>query len=317
MRPYLFKIPLWHPIYVRSYGVLLAVGALVGIWLAARRAHKVGFEKQRLVDAGVLIVLWGVVGARVFYVLGNPGQFWQPAAGVVGFLKGLLKFVGGALAVWHGGLVFYGGLAAAIGYMVFRHTLGAGRTERHKLAELWDIAAPSALIGLGFTRIGCFLNGCCYGRPTEYWPSVRYPPGALIFADVMDAGTWLHQHYYDLAKRSGMVPMGSTWSFLVHPTQLYSALFGWLFGGFLYWYWPRRKGNGEVGGMFLIGYTMFRFSIEFIRVNPPVFGWAPFSIAQWLSLLGFAFGVWLLLAARGAIHSPWRWIGLLPASQAR
>jgi phosphatidylglycerol:prolipoprotein diacylglycerol transferase len=95
----------------------------------------------------------------------------------------------------------------------------------------------------------------------------------------------------------------------VHPVQLYAAVFGWVFGALLYWYWPKRKGNGEVGALLVLGYSVFRFLIEFMRINPPVFSWAPFSISQWISMPAFFFAIWLLLVARGVLRSPATWLG--------
>lgn len=298
MYRYLLDIPLWGDTRLRipAYGTLLALGAVTGIWLAARRAKAAGFKKETVVDMGVLMVLWGVVGARLLFVIENWGYF---------FSGGRMWEI---LALWKGGLVFYGGFIAAVLYAVYHFLWGAGKEDSRRLGDFWDLAAPSTAIALGFTRLGCFMNGCCYGRPTDCPLVVRYPPGSIFHNEIQDAGTWVHQHYYDMARESGMLS-GNAWSLPVHPTQLYSSIFGFMLGGALYWYWTRKKGRGEIGALLLLCYSAFRFTIEFIRINPPVFSWAPLAISQWISIPGFLFALWLLLVSRGVLRSPVGWLG--------
>ena len=278
---------------VPMYGVMLAVGAVAGTWLAARRAEKAGFSRQEVVDVAVYCVLLGVVGARLFYVLEHFGYFsssWR------NFLH--------AFAIWEGGLVYYGGLILAVLYIAYHFMRKDNAWE--ELVKMWDLAAPSAMAGLAFGRLGCLFNGCCYGKPSGVPWALKFPRGSPIFADVTDPGSLVYQRYYHLAVEHGMTGGGAGRSFAVHPTQLYSAAAVFLIAGFLYWYWPRRKGNGEVGGLMLMLYCPFRFLVEFLRINPATFSWAPLSIAQWVSIPAFLYGMYLVLGSRGIINPHWK-----------
>lgn len=284
---------------IPSYGVMLAVGAMLGLYLATRRYGQARFDRQEIVDVGVFIVLSGVVGARLFYVIENAevyfsgGRFWH------------------VFAIWEGGLVYYGGLILAILYIAWHFARKKDGGE--SLVRFWDLAAPSATLGLALTRVGCFLNGCCYGRPSDLPWAVTYPRGSHIFLDLYRPDSFVREHYYDLADKYGMFGDAAR-SYPVHPTQLYSAAFNLALFGFLYWYWPRRRGNGEIGGLMVICYSVFRFTVEFWRINPPVFDAIPLSVSQWVSFPMLAFGLYLFLGSRGWINP--RWKALHPLSPA-
>lgn len=153
MHPILFEIPKidlggWTlgPIPIRMYGLMIGIGFLVAVWLAARRAKKEGIDPERIMDMGVYLLLAAIVGSRLFYVLVNLHEFQRNWLDV--------------FAIWRGGLVFYGGLigAAATGiWYVRKHGLPVWRTA--------DIVAPYIALGHMFGRFGCFFAGCCYGAP--------------------------------------------------------------------------------------------------------------------------------------------------------
>ena len=276
---------------IPSYGVMLAIGAVVAVWMGARRAALAKIPKEEVIDVGVFCVLWGVVGARLFYVFEHYDYFFTAA----GFWH--------ILAIWEGGLVFYGGLFLTIGYVAYHFWKKHDGGEQ--LVVFWDLAAPSTAIGVAFTRIGCFLNGCCYGKPTDLPCGVTYPPDSPIFQDVATPGTYMHDHFYIRAYEMGMMGGKAANSFPVHPTQIYESAFMFILAGVLYWYWPRRRGSGEVGGLFMISYGIFRFLVEFLRINPATFSWAPLSISQWMGIPAIVFGLWLYLGSRGWINPHW------------
>lgn len=158
MHPILFEIPrlfefyLWGrtyvvgPIPIRMYGLMIGIGFLVAIWLAARRAKKEGIDPERIMDMGVYLLLAAIVGSRLFYVLVNLPEFQRNWLEV--------------FAIWKGGLVFYGGLIGAV-------ATGIWYIRKHRL-PLWrtaDIVAPYIALGHMFGRFGCFFAGCCYGAP--------------------------------------------------------------------------------------------------------------------------------------------------------
>lgn len=153
MRPVLFEV-FGRPVH--SYGVLLVLGFLVAAWLAARRAPRYGLDKERVADLGFLLLVSGVVGARIAWVI----QEWPTYA------KNPLSM----LYVWEGGLTFFGGLALAV-------LLAVWYAKRHKMDfyAIADALAPPLTLGYAIARIGCFLSGCCYGAECALPWAVRFP----------------------------------------------------------------------------------------------------------------------------------------------
>lgn len=164
MHPILFEIPrfefLWlaiGPIPIRLYGLMIGLGFVISIFLAARQGKKEDINPDRILDLGVYVLLAAIVGSRILFVLTNLGEF---------VLKPL-----DAICIWNGGLVFYGGVLGAL-------PVGIWYVKRHNL-PLWktaDIMAPSIALGHAFGRLGCFFAGCCYGMPFN-------GPLCIIFRD--------------------------------------------------------------------------------------------------------------------------------------
>ena len=162
MFPTLFKLPIIG-LPIRGYGMMLMIGFLVGTWWAARRAMRVKADPDFVVNLGFVALIFSIVGARIFYVV----HYWdQNFAG-----RGLWSIVN----VSAGGLEFYGGfigaVTAGLGYLWL-----TGKSMRLHL----DIVAPSIMFGMGMARIGCFLNGCCWGgfcEPDKLW-AVQFPFGS-------------------------------------------------------------------------------------------------------------------------------------------
>lgn len=156
MYPVLFKI---GAVSVYSWGAMVALAFVAGIWLGVARAKKEGIPADIALDTCFYVMISSVIGARVFYVIGFPGEF----------LASPLK----ALAFWEGGMVFYGGLVFAILTM-------AWYLSRKKIPVLkaMDIAAPSVAIGYAIGRIGCFLRGCCYGKECGLPWAMNFPDAA-------------------------------------------------------------------------------------------------------------------------------------------
>jgi phosphatidylglycerol:prolipoprotein diacylglycerol transferase len=155
---------------VRGYGVLMVAGITSGVALAIRRALQVGLDHELILSLTIWLVIGGVLGARLFYVI----EYWEE------------KFAGHSLAqtlaevanIPQGGLVVYGGLiGAAAAFLLFT------RKYRLPVLPLADIVAPSLAIGLALGRVGCFLNGCCYGGPSELPWAVTFPKYATRYED--------------------------------------------------------------------------------------------------------------------------------------
>jgi phosphatidylglycerol:prolipoprotein diacylglycerol transferase len=158
----LFRIPLktqWTPegVPIYGFGLMLFVAFVVCTWLAGRRAQQEGIAKERVQDLGIWIFVGGIVGARIVFMI----QYDRPLAE---FFK-----------IWEGGLVFYGSaIGGVVGYLLAYVFV----IRRHNLSswQLADIVAPTVAMGLCLGRIGCFLNGCCYGNVAacEHCPSTQF-----------------------------------------------------------------------------------------------------------------------------------------------
>ncbi len=164
MRQVLFYIPLSHfglwdvPIY--GYGAMLFVAFLVCTWLASRLARREGIEPRHIQDTAIWIFVLGIIGARITYMI----QYWHEYRSIWDLLK-----------IWSGGLVFYGSaIGGLVGYL-FAYLLVLRRYHISSL-KMCDIIAPCAALGLAIGRIGCLLNGCCYGHVAcENAPAVSFP----------------------------------------------------------------------------------------------------------------------------------------------
>ncbi len=160
MHPVMLNLP--FGISIKAYGLMMMLGFFAATWWAMHRANKVKADPDVILNLGFICLLAGVVGARLFYVL----QFWKDFANQPNLLMAVLD-------VTSGGLVFYGGfllaVACALAYLVW---------AKHSIRLYLDILAPSLMVGLAFGRMGCFLNGCCWGAPTQKVPwAVQFPFG--------------------------------------------------------------------------------------------------------------------------------------------
>jgi phosphatidylglycerol:prolipoprotein diacylglycerol transferase len=216
MHPILFSL---GPVNIYSYGLMLSIGFLLSVYLLAKRAAHFGIPKGFIDNLAMCFLLSGILGARLLYVVMNIHHFIYDPLDIIMLHKG--------------GLVYYGGfISALICGIVYT------RIKNMPVLDTADLVIPFAVLGHAIGRIGCFLNGCCYGKPTD---------SAL-----------------------GMVFPGS--HIRLWPTQIFSAV-GLFFIFLILLFMQRRKRfNGEVFWLYLILYGVFRFSIEFLRGDlVPVF----------------------------------------------
>lgn len=239
MHPVLIKI---GPLTVYTYGFFVAMGFLVGLYLAVRQAKRQGMPYEQVADLGFYILLGAIVGSRLLYVLLNLKQYLESPLDV--------------FKLWEGGLVFYGGLIAAV-------LLAAWHIRRHRL-PFWqtaDIFAPSLAIGHSIGRLGCFSAGCCYGCPTNL-------PWAVTFT-----------HPQSLAIKG--IP--------IHPTQLYESAGELAIFLLLIAYRRRRPVEGSLILAYGMLYSVLRFFTEFLRGDLErgfVTSWL--SVSQAVSIVVFA-----------------------------
>ena len=214
---------------ITTFGVLVAIAALTGIWIFGREAHRSGLPSNA-VDAAMAGVIGGLVGAKLIWAIEFSGE--APFRSLL-FSRGGLS--------WFGGLA--GGVTTGLWFL---------RRNRIPLIAALSAAAPALAVGHAIGRIGCFLVGDDYGRPTDLPWAVAFPRG-LPPTDIP-----------------------------VHPTQLYETAallpIAWLL---VHW---RRQGVADavVFGRYLVLAGALRFGIEFVRVNLRVLG--PLTVAHLISL---------------------------------
>jgi phosphatidylglycerol:prolipoprotein diacylglycerol transferase len=166
--------PLGIPI--RAYGVLVLSGIAAGMLLSVRQARRVGVDPDAVVSLCFWIVVAGFVGARVFYVLEYWDQFARPTMSAT--LMQVIKLTDGGLVVYGS---FFGAVAAGVIYAA-RHHL--------PLLALADLLAPGLMLGLALGRIGCLLNGCCWGGMCDHgFLGITFPPGSPPYVDQLEHGS--------------------------------------------------------------------------------------------------------------------------------
>jgi phosphatidylglycerol:prolipoprotein diacylglycerol transferase len=208
---------------VHSYGVLMALAFLAGLWTASRRARRDGITPDKILDIGPWLIVGAIAGARLFYV----ATYWDTLMDRPLFPQAPWTEI---FMVQRGGLVYYGGLiGAALACILF------ARIKQLPLWKLADILAPSIALGYVFGRIGCLLNGCCYGRVCNLPWAIHFPPG--------------HETY----------PNG------VHPTEVYDSLLNLLLYAALAWLYRRKKFDGQVFAVYLLCYALTRSFVEMFR----------------------------------------------------
>jgi len=218
------------PIY--SYGVMIALAFVVGILFAMREAKRCGEDPERILDISLYVIIGALIGGRLGYVIFHLDYYSKNPLKIFYFRQGGLAFLGG---------------------FILAYIFGLWYVKRSKLSfwKYTDIVAPSIALGLGIGRIGCFLNGCCFGVVSEKYgikfPALNMPP------------VYLQQ------LKDGLIASGSSHTLPVIPTQLYSSLYGFLIFIILIWIKKYKKYDGFIFLIFLILYSISRFIIEFFR----------------------------------------------------
>lgn len=215
MHPILFSC---GSVTVYSYGFAVALGVLVALFFLARRGAREGFNKNDVTDCAIYSVFSGVVGGRIIYILKN----WS-------------EFVSNPIAIfelWKGGLVFYGGVGGALIFFIL-----FCRAKKISFLRLADLFVPYLALAHVFGRIGCFLNGCCYGKPTRL-------PWGVSFPGQID---------------------------VLHPVQIYEAIFLVILFVVLSKLYSRRRFDGEIFLLYFMVYPASRFVFEFFRGDQCVF----------------------------------------------
>lgn len=255
-----------------GYGAMLTIGFLTATWLASRRAARVGLDSQIIYDLMMWLLIPGIVGARIVYLLQNWDRVYSGKSG--------LQIVQATIALWDGGIVFYGCIIGGVlGMLEFC------RRRKIRPLLLGDVLMPSLFIGLGFGRIGCFLYGCCFGAACSLPWAVEFPSDSLTFERLIArseaTGDQLLMVNGESASAAELRALSSRkdgsfdpsqlqlTTIPLHPTQLYSSTLAFALAGFLAWYFRRRPYDGAVLAIGAIMYPLNRFVLEIIRDDEP------------------------------------------------
>lgn len=311
MYPELFEIP-FVEITVKSYGLMMVIGFLAAVTLIRRLSRGFTPDPQLITNAALYSLIGGVVGARLFYVIHYFNRFRGDWLSV--------------FAIWEGGLELLGGVVLAVTIIFFYLVY-------HKLPvrRYIDILAIGLMLALVPGRIGCFLNGCCYGRPTNLPWGVRFPYESLPYNSQInpdpkrnraDPQLQLPADYFSFTdsdqkrypkafedltdEQKNEVTRGRYRCLPVHPTQLYSSAAGGFWCFLLYLFWrraqkARRSGGagrlftkpGQTFALMLIFYGVSRFCMEFLRDDNP-FEFAGLTISQNIAIVIILLGAALM-----------------------
>ena len=228
------------PFTVYSYGLMMVAAFAIVSVLSTRQAKKQASSPDNIFNLLFAVFVFGIIGARLFYVIENIGYY----------LKSPLE----AIKLQHGGLSWFGGLIAGIltGSVYLRH-------KKMPIYKTLDLIVPFVALGQAIGRIGCLLNGCCFGRPSEF-------------------GIYFKAHQAILV-----------------PTQVYSSLMLILVFIILRFFQERPHREGVIFFAYLFLYSVKRFIIEFWRADNQVI-LLGLTLFQLISIAVFCFSVLGLLS---------------------
>ena len=320
----LFRIPLpgsLPDLPIWSFGLMLVIGFLAALQLAKYLARRAGIDPELFVNAGLIALVAGVVGARLSHVLENIGDYTTVTAS----RSAWDNFID-AINIRSGGLTYYGGFLLAFPILVWY-----ALKNRIPVRVGMDIIAPCLMVGLAFGRIGCFLNGCCYGAECHLPWAVSFPYQSLPYQDEFAQGEVapppellvplengrtrlvtrdeLKSGEIVTARATERIPLApgaralaaAQHSSPLHPAQLYSAITAFLIAGITLTYITLRGAPGRAFALMMMLEGVTRFVLEMLRTEPTVWG-TPLSLSMWLGL-GLVLGGAALWVAFGRAWS--------------
>jgi phosphatidylglycerol:prolipoprotein diacylglycerol transferase len=313
MHPEFFEIPIIH-LTIKSYGLMMVVGFLAAVTVIRYLSRHFTRDPQLITNAALYSLVAGVIGARLFFVIHYFNQYRADPWSV--------------FAIWNGGLEVIGGVLLAIIVILLY-----GRHHKVPIRHYLDVLAIGLMAALMFGRIGCFLNGCCYGKPTDLPWGVRFPYGSFSYHSQVLPDLARHrpqpyltlpqeyfgytnekgEHVSDLKPAKYLTPeqrelatTGPYRALPVHPTQLYSSVGAALMGLILYGFLRRAqraetRGRyslltkpGSIFSLMFILYALMRFLMEIIRDDNP-FEIDGLTISQLLCIVLAILGICLVV----------------------
>lgn len=258
-------LPVLGTVTITSFGVMMALSFLTGFWIVRIELLRKGMDEELAGDVLMGAIIGGIVGAKVYYVLLNWPQTIQDPFGMLFSRAGL---------VWYGG--FIGG---AIGVSLAIHR------RKAPIPVLADICAPALALAYAVGRMGCFLVGDDYGRPTDSWVGIAFPNGS----PPSTAGNLRRMFGVTIPES---VP--DTAVLAVHPTQLYEIGMSLLIFAIL---WRLRRNPWKAGRLFSLWLALAgleRLIVEFFRAKDDRF-FGFLTLAQLISIGLIVFGTWLFV----------------------
>lgn len=242
MYPILLQI---GPLRIYSYGLMIAIAFLVCIFLARRDAHRYDLDPDKIYDLSFFVLVSGIIGGRILYVILNLPYY----------LENPLEII----MLHHGGLVWFGAFGFALaGGVIFL------KKNKLPILKTLDFFAPYVALGHAIGRIGCFLNGCCYGRPAKW-------------------GIYFPAHQEKLI-----------------PTQLIESFLLFMVFSVLLALREKKHKRGTVFFLYLASYSFIRFAVEFLRADSPreLFGLTIFQIIAIFLFFGSIYAILYLKSRR-------------------
>lgn len=232
------------------------VGTLIGL----KETKRNSLDPSHFVNATILAAIFGTVGARLFYVAQNFGFYSRHPADII--------------AMWKGGSVSFGALLGVIFALLIYF-----RVNRLPTIRYLDVYPVPFGIGIVFGRIGCFLTGCCYGKPSDLPFAVRYPRGSIPYNDQL---------------QSLALTLGASASLPVHPVQIYEAM-ELLIVSIAFYVFIRPKKDGIRFLFFVLCYAFLRLVNDFVRADADRgFIYKDLSVSSFMSIAILLIGTFLV-----------------------
>jgi len=208
-----------HPVFIKigsfaiySYGAIIALGVFISSALFQKFALQEGYTRKEISETIFWVVVWGILGGRILHIFAHFAYYYRYPLDII--------------KIRNGGLAIQGAIISSFVFLVIY-----SKTKRMRLFKTIDLFALVAPIGQAIGRIGCFLNGCCYGKPTDFFTGIKFP--------------LLEQK--------------------VHPTQLYYAFCYFLLFFILLKFYKKKSQDGEILGLYLLSFGIMRYLIDFLR----------------------------------------------------